>query len=249
LAYNVAAHSVALWEDSAVNWTAETLAGLLDHTILKPGHTLDDVRRTCDEARRWHFHTVCASPYDLPTVVESLRGSGVAVGAALAIPMGFGTAQQKARAAEDAVRVGADEVDFVVNLTAVKSGRWADVVEELRAVRRATADKVLKLIFETCYLTDDEKRRLCELCCEAGLDFVKTSTGFGPAGATVADIRLMKECVGRRALVKAAGGIRTFADVQAMVEAGAVRIGTSSSVAIMQDFLGHAAPPAADGDE
>lgn len=234
-----------------MNWTADALARLLDHTILKPGHSLDDVRRTCDEARRWHFHTVCASPYDLPTVVESLRGSGVAVGAALTIPMGFGTALQKARAAEDAVRVGADEVDFVVNLTAVKSGRWEDVGEELRAVRRTTAGKVLKLIFETCYLTDDEKRRLCEMCCEAGLDFVKTSTGFGPAGATVADIHLMKECVGQRAKVKAAGGIRTFADVKALVEAGAVRIGTSSSVAILQDFWGRAArpAPASDGDE
>lgn len=225
-----------------MNWTAKSLARLLDHTILKPAHTLEDVRRTCDEARRWGFHTVCASPYDLPTVAQELRGSGVAVGAALAIPMGFDTASQKARAAADAVAAGADEVDFVVNLTALKSGRWADVAEELRAVRQATAGKVLKLIFETCYLTDDEKRRLCEMCCEAGLDFVKTSTGFGPAGATAADIRLMKRCVGDRALVKAAGGIRTLADVRAMVEAGAVRIGTSSSVAIMQDFLGEAGP-------
>jgi deoxyribose-phosphate aldolase len=225
-----------------VQWTRESLARLLDHTILNPAHTLEDVRRTCREARRWGFHTVCAGPYDLPTVVEELSGSGVAVGAALAIPMGLGTARQKARAAEEAIAAGADEVDVVVNLTALKSGKWNDVAAELVALRQATSGKVLKLIFETCYLTDDEKRRLCEMCCQAALDFVKTSTGFGPGGATAEDIRLMTQAVGDRARVKAAGGIRSFADVQAMVEAGAVRIGTSSSVAIMRDFLGETGP-------
>ncbi len=133
---------------------------------------------------------------------------------------------------------GADEVDFVVNLTAVKSQRGDDVAEELQAMRTVTEGRVLKLIFETCYLTDAQKRRLCDLCCDAGVDFVKTSTGFGPCGATVEDVRLMKRQVGDRALVKASGGIGTLADVQAMVSAGAVRIGTSSSVAIMQEFPG-----------
>ncbi|MBN2581819.1 MAG: deoxyribose-phosphate aldolase [Planctomycetes bacterium] len=222
-------------------WTASSLAALMDHTILRPGHTLDDVRQTCREALEWKFHTVCASPYDLPTVAGELAGSGVKVGAALAIPMGFGTCAQKVRAAEEAVSAGADEVDFVVNLTAVASGRWNDVAEELSAMRSATEGRVLKLIFETCYLTDDQKRRLCDLCCEARLDFVKTSTGFGPGGATVEDIRLMKEQVAGRALVKASGGVRTFEQVEALARAGAVRIGTSSSVAIMRQFLGEKA--------
>lgn len=223
-----------------MQWTAETLAALLDHTILRPEHTIEDVRRTCREARQWGFHTVCASPYDVPVVHAELASSRVKVGAALAIPLGFGTAAQKARAAGDAIEAGADEVDFVVNLTALKSGHWDDVADELRAVRAVTTGRTLKLIFETCYLDGDEKRRLCDLSCEAGLDFVKTSTGFGPGGATTEDIRLMTEQVAGRARVKAAGGLRTLADVRAMVEAGAVRIGTSSSVAIMREFLGQA---------
>lgn len=235
-----------------MDWTRESLAQRIDHTILKPGHTLEEVRQTCREARQWGFHTVCASPYDLPVVVEELADSGVKAGAALTIPMGFGTAAQKAVAAEDAVATGADEVDFVVNLTALKSGIWGDVAAELAAMRSATGDKVLKLIFETCYLTPEEIRRLCDMCCDAGLDFVKTSTGFGPYGATVEDVTLMKKTVGKRALVKAAGGIRTFDDVRTMVEAGAVRIGTSSSVQIMREFLGDAPAAVTDarnGDE
>jgi len=221
-----------------MEWTSASLARLLDHTILRPGHTEVDVRRTCREARQWGFHTVCASPYDVPVVCRELAGSGVRAGAALAIPMGFGTASQKSRAAGEA---GADEVDVVVNLSAVKSGHWDDVADELQAVRKVTDGRTLKLIFETCYLTDDEKRWLCDVSCDCGIDFVKTSTGFGHGGATVADIRLMKRRVGDRARVKAAGGIRTFTDVRAMVEAGATRIGTSSSVAIMNDFLGEPA--------
>ena len=232
-----------------MQWTQRALARLLDDTILRPGHTIDDVRRTCREARRWAFHTVCAGPYDVPVVREELAGSDVKVGAALAVPMGLATAGQKARAAKEAVKAGADEVDFVVNPTALKSGRWNDVGGELDAVRKATRGRTLKLIFETCYLTDDEKRRLCDLCCECGIDFVKTSTGFGPGGATVEDVRLMARQVGDRARVKAAGGIRTLEQVRAMVEAGAVRIGTSSSVAIMNDFLGAAGGDARTGDE
>jgi len=227
------------------SWTAKSLAVLIDHTILRPAHTLDDVRQTCREAVQWGFHTVCVSPYDLPLVVDQLAGTGVKAGAALGIPMGFGTCLQKVRAAEDAVAVGADEVDFVVNLTAVASGRWNDVADELQAMRSVTEGRVLKLIFETCYLNDDQKRRLCDLCCEAGLDFVKTSTGFGPGGATAEDIRLMKAQVAGRAGVKAAGGIRTVEQVRTMVEAGAVRIGTSAGVAIMRQFLGESQPPAA----
>jgi len=221
-----------------MEWTQASLARLLDHTILRPGHTEVDVRQACREARQWGFHTVCAGPYDVPVVCRELAGCSVKTGAALAIPMGADTASQKARAAGDAVEAGADEVDFVVNLTALKSGNWADVADELRAVRKVAFGCTLKLIFETCYLTDDEKRRLCDLACDCGLDFVKTSTGFGPGGATEADVRLMARRVGDRARVKAAGGIRAFADVRAMVDAGATRIGTSSSVAIMRDFLG-----------
>jgi deoxyribose-phosphate aldolase len=232
-----------------VDWTTETLAALLDHTILRPGHTIEDVRRTCCEAREWGFHAVCAGPYDLPTVREELAGSAVRVGAALAIPLGSGTATQKARAAEEAVATGADEVDFVVNLTALKSGRWNDVAAELAAMREATHGRILKVIFETCYLCDDEKRRLCDLSCACGADFVKTSTGLGPGGATVEDISLMAEQTAGQARVKAAGGIRTFADVRAMVEAGAQRIGTSSGVVIMRDLLGEPVAEGGAGDD
>lgn len=232
-----------------MTWTKAALAKVLDHTILRPGHTVEAVRQACREAREWGFHTVCASPYDVGVLRDELAGSGVKVGAALAIPMGFGTARQKALAAAEAVTAGADEVDVVVNLTAVKSGLWDDVAAELGAVREASAGAMLKVIFETCYLDDGEKRRLCDLCCEQGVDFVKTSTGFGPGGATAADIRLMAAQVGGRARVKAAGGIRTFEQVRAMVEAGAARIGTSSSVAIMRGFLGESVGVGAACDE
>lgn len=231
-------------------WTQQQLAGMIDHTILRPAHTDEDVRRTCREARQWGFHTVCTAPCDLPILVEELADSPVAVGVAIDIPMGMATAAQKARAASEAVTLGAEEVDFVAPLVAIKSGRWADVADELRGLRDASGEAVLKCIFETCYLDDDEKRRLCELSVEAGLDFVKTATGFGPGGATVEDIRLMATCVGDRARVKAAGGIRRFADLAALAEAGAVRFGTSSGVAIVQDFLGVPIDtPAGDGDE
>lgn len=216
--------------------TAGTLAGSIDHTVLAPDHTVADVEQACREARHFGFASVVVPPYDIARAVDLLAGSGVAAGGTVGIPFGHSGLRAKRAEAETCIEAGAREIDMVLNLIAIKSGRHADARDEIDAVREAAEGLILKVILECCYLTDDEKVEACELCVDAGADFVKTSTGFGPGGATVADITLLKRTVGDRARVKAAGGIRTFAQASQMLQAGAVRIGTSAGVAIMYDF-------------
>jgi len=217
--------------------TVETLARLIDHTLLRPDHALEDVDRVCEEAIGYGFHTVIVSPYDLPRAAEMLRGTDVAAGGTVGLPLGHSGARVKRAEARVCAEAGAAEVDMVINLVAMKSGRYADVRGEIAAIRRITTGLVLKVILECCYLADEEKARAAEIALEAGADFVKTSTGFGPGGATVHDVRLLKQVAGDRIQVKAAGGIRTVHDVRAMLGAGASRIGTSAGVAIVNDFL------------
>ena len=218
---------------------AGTLAGYIDHAVLAPDHTVADVEQACREAVHFGFASVVVPPYDIARAVELLAGSGVAAGGTVGIPFGHSGLRAKRVEAETCVRAGAAEVDMVLNVIAFKSRRDGDARDEIDAVREATEGRILKVILECCYLTDDEKVLACELCVGAGADFVKTSTGFGRGGATAADVALMKRTVGDRARVKAAGGIRTFAQAAEMLQAGAVRIGTSAGVALMHDFRRH----------
>ena len=225
-------------EDSGKTLTAKSLAGVIDHTVLAPDHTTLAVERACEEAIGYGFATVTVAPYDVPRVARLLEGTDVAVGGTVGIPLGHSGLRAKRAEAQACVDGGAEEIDMVVNLIAAKSGLWADVLGEIAAIRKLAEDRTLKVILECCYLTDDEKVRAVKAAVEAGADFVKTSTGFGRGGATVEDVALLKRTVGSEARVKAAGGIRTLAQCRAMLAAGAVRIGTSSGVAIIQELRG-----------
>ena len=216
--------------------TIETLARRIDHTQLRPDHTVEDIDRLCQEAVTCGFASVAVCPYDVPRAVGHLRGTGVLVGGALGIPLGHAGLEVKRAEAKVCVEAGAGEVDMVLNLIAMKSGRFGDVRDEILAVREITHGIVLKVILECCYLTDEEKAHAAEIAIEAGTNFVKTSTGFGPTGATVHDVRLLKQVVAERAQVKAAGHIRTLHQVRDLLHAGATRIGTSAGLAILEEF-------------
>ncbi|MFO7173351.1 MAG: deoxyribose-phosphate aldolase [Bacillota bacterium] len=210
-----------------------SLARLIDHTLLKPEATAEQIRRLCAEARHYGFAAVCVNPWWVPLCVQELKGTGVKVATVIGFPLGATTTEAKAFEARQAVEAGAEELDMVINVGALKSGHLDRVQEDIAAVVRAAAGRVVKVILETGLLTDEEKVTACRLAVAAGAHFVKTSTGFGPGGATVADVRLMRQTVGDQVGVKASGGIRDHATAVAMVEAGASRIGASSSVAIV----------------
>ena len=209
------------------------LALLIDHTILKPDATEAQVRQFCDEARTHGFRSVCVNSVQVPLVAELLRGSEVRVCAVVGFPLGAMLTAAKAAETAAAVAAGAQEIDMVIPVGALKDGREAVVQADIAAVRAACPDAVLKVIIECCLLTDDEKRAACRASVAAGADFVKTSTGFSTGGATVEDVALMREAVGPDLGVKASGGVRTPEAVAAMIAAGATRIGTSSGIALM----------------
>jgi len=226
--------------------TRQTLLAMIDYTLLKPEETLDSYTSFLKTAREWGFHAVFVPPYYVPLAVGMLSGTDVVVGAPISFPFGYCSPATKADEALAMIRDGARELDIVMNFSAARSGEWdlveedlATVTEEVRAWERATmgGTVVLKLILETPYLDDDQKREACRRAAAAGLDFVKTATGLGPGGATAADVALMREVVGEDLGVKAAGGVRTWADARAMIEAGACRIGTSTGPEIVEDFL------------
>jgi len=211
------------------------VAQMVDHTLLAPGATQEQVAKLCEEAKNYCFASVCVNPSYVSLASQVLAGSGVKVCTVIGFPLGSTTPTVKAIEARDAIANGASEIDMVINVGALKSGNDELVRDDIRAVREATRGKVLKVILETALLNDDEKKRACAISKEEAADFVKTSTGFGPGGATVEDIRLMRESVGPRMGVKASGGIRDTAKAKAMIEAGATRLGTSASVAIVTD--------------
>ena len=218
--------------------TEEQVAGLIDHTLLKPEATKTDIQKLCDEARRYRFFSVCVNPSYVKQVATLLRGSSVKTCCVVGFPLGAQPPESKALEARRAIREGAREIDMVINIGALKGRDDAAVLKDIRAVVEACKDgrALSKVILETALLTDEEKVRGCELSMKAGADFVKTSTGFGPGGATAADIALMARTVAPRKLgVKASGGVRTYADVVKMVEAGATRVGSSSSVKILEE--------------
>jgi deoxyribose-phosphate aldolase len=205
----------------------------IDHTILKPETTQEQVEKILSEAKEYDFASVCVNPTWVSLAAESLKDSDVKVCTVIGFPLGANTSAVKAFETEDAIANGADEIDMVINVGALKAGNDALVLDDIKAVVDASGDKLVKVIIEACLLTDDEKVRACQLSKEAGADYVKTSTGFSTGGATVADVTLMRKTVGPDMGVKASGGARSYEDAIAFIEAGASRIGASSGVAIM----------------
>ncbi|HEL2554826.1 TPA: deoxyribose-phosphate aldolase [Streptococcus suis] len=205
----------------------------IDHTILKPETTQEQVEKILAEAKEYDFASVCVNPTWVALAAESLKDSDVKVCTVIGFPLGANTPAVKAFETKDAISNGADEIDMVINIGALKTGNYDLVLEDIKAVVAASGDKLVKVIIEACLLTDDEKVRACQLSQEAGADYVKTSTGFSTGGATVADVALMRKTVGPDMGVKASGGARSYEDAIAFIEAGASRIGASSGVAIM----------------
>lgn len=207
---------------------------LFDHTILKADATRKDVKRVCDEAMAYSFCSVCVNSYYVPYVANLLHGSDVKICSVVGFPLGAMSTRAKALEAKIAVMDGADEIDMVINVGALKDRDYSVVLEDIKAVKEACGEKILKVIIETCLLTDDEKVKACELAKEAGADFVKTSTGFSSAGAKVEDVRLMRETVGPDMGVKASGGIHDKEFAKELVNAGANRLGTSATIEIVE---------------
>ncbi len=201
----------------------------IDHTILKPEAQKADIERICKEAVEHDFASVMVNPCWIPFVKEQIKGSDVLAACVVGFPLGANSTAVKVFEVKDAIANGADEVDMVINIGQLKDGNDEYVTDEIRQLKAAAGNKTLKVIIETCLLTDDEKIRACKDVVAAGADFVKTSTGFSTGGATVSDVKLMKEAVkGSSVKVKASGGVRSPEDFKAMIEAGAERIGTSS---------------------
>ena len=213
------------------------LAGMIDHTILKPDATKQKVLEVCQECRDYHFKMIAINSCQVTLCHHALKGSGVHVGAAISFPLGPTELNVKLLETEHAIRQGADEIDYVVNLTELKSGNWDLVRKEMDRITRLCHQygKICKVIFETCYLSEEEIIRLAQIAREVKPDFIKTSTGFGPAGATAKDVFIMKHEAGEDVQVKAAGGIRSLAALLEMKKAGATRFGTSSSIKIMEE--------------
>lgn len=220
------------------------LASLMDHTLLRPQATREQVEKLTDEAREWCFASVCVNPSWVALAAERLRGSGVDVAAVVGFPLGATLTAAKRAEAEGAICAGAREIDMVMDVGAMKSGDLKRVENDVRGVVEVcrSGGALLKVILENAYLTDEEKVAACRIVQAAGAEFVKTSTGFGPSGATVEDVRLMRQTVGEATGVKAAGGIRSLDDALRMIHAGASRLGTSASVAILQEAVASLRP-------
>jgi len=220
------------------NLTAEQLAGMMDHTFLKPFGKAADIEKLCEEARRYGFAMVAINPAETEICVRLLEGSKVRVGAAIGFPLGQTTTECKAFETRNAIAKGATEIDMVINIRALQKGQLDVVKREIENMVEICKPKqvICKVILETCYLSDVEKETVCRIAKSAGADFVKTSTGFGTAGATVHDVELMRRMVGADMGVKASGGIRDLDTALAMIRAGATRIGTSSGVAIVEAY-------------
>ncbi|MEQ2877565.1 deoxyribose-phosphate aldolase [Enterococcus asini] len=212
---------------------------MMDHTILKADATEQDVLQVIEEAKEYHFYSVCINPTWVKLAAEKLAGEPVAVCTVIGFPLGANTSEVKAYETTDAINNGADEVDMVINVGALKSAQYKKVQQDIEAVVAAAKDRALvKVIIETALLTKEEIVKACELAQAAGADFVKTSTGFSTSGAAAADVKLMRETVGPSMGVKASGGIHSAQEAMAMIEAGANRLGTSASVAIITGAKG-----------
>ena len=223
---------------------AGSVSGVIDHTLLKPDATREDIEKLCREAAEFHFATVCVNPVWVATAAATLRGTGVGVCSVVGFPLGATTAEVKNFETRRAIYDGATEIDMVINVGALKSGDLRTVEHDIEAVTQPCRQcgVVSKVIIEAALLTDEEKVTACTLSKAAGADFVKTSTGFGPGGATAADVALMRRVVGTDMGVKAAGGVRDLEGLKAMVAAGASRVGASAGVKIVQQSQGQSSP-------
>ena len=207
---------------------------MIDHTVLKADTPVDTVKRICDEAMEYGFASVCINPCHVAYCADYLKDSDVNVCTVIGFPLGANTSAVKAFETKDAIANGADEIDMVMNIGALKDKNYDLVRDDVKAVVEAANGKLVKVILETCLLTEDEIKKACELCVEAKADYVKTSTGFSTRGATIEDVRIMKEAVHGKAKVKAAGGVRTPEDMVKIVAAGADRIGTSAGCSLVK---------------
>ena len=211
----------------------KTIAAMIDHTLLKPEATPAQIEKLCAEAAEYHFASVCVNPVYIPLAARLLKGTGVKVCCVVGFPLGAIAPEQKAAEAASCAAMGAEELDMVIHVGAAKAGDWALVQRDIEGVVKAAAGHTVKVIIETCLLTDEEKVKACEAAKAAGAHFVKTSTGFSTGGATTHDIALMRKTVGPEMGVKASGGIRDYATAMAMIEAGANRIGASAGIEIV----------------
>lgn len=205
----------------------------VDHTLLKPTVTWEEIQTLCEEAIAYRTASVCIPPSYVKRVKDAY-GEKLAVCTVIGFPLGYSTTATKVFEAKEAIANGASEIDMVINIAALKNGDTASVQKEISAIKQAIGSNILKVIVETCYLTEQEKATVCMLVTNAGADYIKTSTGFGTAGATMEDIRLFKEHIGANVKIKAAGGVRTREDLERFIEAGCDRIGTSSAVKMLQ---------------
>ncbi len=210
------------------------IAKMIDHTLLKAFATKEQIEKLCAEAAEYHFASVCVNPANVPLAARLLKGSDVKVCTVIGFPLGANTSAVKAFETSDAIRNGAQEVDMVINVGLMKAGALNEVESDIRAVVDAANGTLVKVIIETCYLTDEEKVAACQAAARAGADFVKTSTGFGTGGATVSDVALMRRSIPAHMKVKASGGIHTYQDTLALIQAGADRIGASAGISIVE---------------
>ena len=214
----------------------KNIASLIDHTILKADATIEQVEKICEEAKKYEFASVCVNPHYVSLVSDRLKDCIVKTTSVVGFPLGASTSDVKSYETRDAVKNGADEIDMVINISALKNRNLDIVKQDIKGVVESANGNTVKVIIETCLLTQEEKVLACEISKECGADFVKTSTGFSSGGATVEDVKLMKQTVGPDIGVKASGGIRTLKDLELLVEAGASRIGASASVDIIKEI-------------
>jgi deoxyribose-phosphate aldolase len=212
--------------------TNQEILSKIDHTLLKAAASWGEIKTLCDEAVQFQTAAVCIPPSYVKLVSETYGGK-LAVATVIGFPLGYNVPPVKATETIIALNDGASEIDMVINIGDVKNGRFDKTLEEIKLIKDTCGEKILKVIVETCYLTEDEKIRLCEIVTKAGADYIKTSTGFGTAGATLADVELFKKHVGPGVKIKAAGGIKTRDDLEAFITAGASRIGTSQAVKLL----------------
>ena len=226
------------WEtlSKKYNFTKESFSKYFDHTLLKPEATRDKVLNLIEEAKRWNFASICVNPAWVRLAAENLKGTDIGVCTVVGFPLGATSTYAKISEAVKAVSDGATEIDMVLNIGWVKEGNYEAVIDEISAIKEAIGDRVLKVIIECALLTDEEKKLATDAVRAGGADFVKTSTGFGPGGATVHDVKLLREVAGESLKVKAAGGIRNLSTALDMIEAGADRIGASASARIMEEL-------------
>lgn len=212
--------------------TSEILSHV-DHTLLKAFATWEDIQKLCEEAMEYHTASVCVPPSYIKRIHDTY-GEKINICTVVGFPLGYSTTKAKVAETVQAIEDGASEVDMVINIADVKNGDFDKVTEEIRSLKQAAGDRILKVIIETCYLTEEEKIAMCKAVTEAGADYIKTSTGFGTGGATMEDILLFKKFIGPHVKMKAAGGVKSVEDMEAFLEAGCDRIGTSSAISLIK---------------